>query len=88
MNLRDLYNSKIGILRAILTFDEIMNMKIRPSKDGEWLGQCPVHCSEELCFHVYPEKNLYVCKTCGIHGDVFDFVNYVDEHRKRTSMAG
>jgi len=47
--------------------------KISTTKGGEWAGPCPV-CGGDDRFRVWPERERFWCRKCGISGDAIQYV--------------
>ncbi len=43
-----------------------------------WKGCCPFHGEKTPSFHVYTEDKHFKCYGCGVHGDVFGFVQRLE----------
>jgi DNA primase len=47
---------------------------------GGWMGRCPFHDDRTPSFHIYADDRRFRCfgGSCGVHGDVLDFVQLTD----------
>lgn len=43
---------------------------------SEWRGLCPFHADKHPSFYVHPGKSVYLCRSCGEGGDLFDWVQH------------
>lgn len=58
---------------------EVVSQYVALRKRGRTLeGLCPFHNEKTPSFHVNPERQIWKCFGCGLGGDVFSFVQKID----------
>ena len=58
---------------------EVVSEHVALRKRGRTLeGLCPFHNEKTPSFHVNPERQIWKCFGCGLGGDVFSFVQKID----------
>ncbi len=62
-----------------LNLVEVVQGYVRMSKAGKnWKGLCPFHAEKTASFSVSPEKEMWYCFGCGEGGDLFTFVQKIE----------
>lgn len=51
---------------------------LRPAGNGRWKACCPFHDEKTPSFYVSRDKGFYKCFGCGVSGDVFRFVQQME----------
>jgi len=70
---------KILTIKAGLRLSKIVGryVALKP-RGGEHWGLCPFHKETTPSFSVNDEKGVYSCFGCNVRGDVFDFIQHVE----------
>ena len=55
------------------------HVKLEKKQNDQYLGLCPFHKEETPSFCVNDKEKFYYCMGCGLHGDVFDFVEKIKD---------
>lgn len=79
MGTLDGFRYPIEEIRERCDLVEIISAHVALRKSGKtFLGLCPFHNEKTPSFHVNPERQVWKCFGCGEGGDVFTFVQKVD----------
>lgn len=72
--------SDIDEVLARVSIVEVVNdyVALKSSGNGEFKGLCPFHSEKSPSFGVSATKNLWHCFGCGEGGNVFQFLNKID----------
>ena len=66
---------KISEVKASVDIVDVVGKYVKLRKKGrEFVGLCPFHNDTTPSFAVVPEKQIFSCHVCDIHGDAVDFV--------------
>ena len=58
---------------------EVVGRYVELRKRGrEWVGLCPFHADSSPSLYVNEEKMVFLCRGCGVGGDVFTFVERIE----------
>lgn len=58
---------------------ETVDRYISLRKSGkEFIGLCPFHSEKTPSFFVNEEKGVFICRGCGVGGDVFRFIEQIE----------
>jgi DNA primase len=82
--LHEVYNVRIdqGAIREILARTDIGgfigNYVALRKRGNDLVGLCPFHGEKTPSFHVHPDRGFFKCFGCGVGGDVFKFVQQLE----------
>jgi DNA primase len=66
-------------VRSTLALSDVVGEYVQLKRVGRnWIGLCPFHAERTGSFNVRDETARYKCFGCGVSGDVFTFVQQVD----------
>jgi len=66
-------------LREQIHIEDVIGEHLTLRRAGaDLIGLCPFHDEKTASFHVTPARGLFYCFGCGVGGDVFKFVQEVD----------
>jgi hypothetical protein len=66
-------------IRAASDIVSVVGQYVKLKKSGtQFSGLCPFHKEKTRSFYVHPGKQLYHCHGCGAGGDVFKFVQKIE----------
>ncbi len=91
-----MHNDVIEQIKQRVSLVDVVRAKA-PSmkrKGRDWWACCPFHQEKTPSFSVNEEKGFYHCFGCGLHGDIFSFVqeqeglNFPETLKKLADMAG
>lgn len=72
MNPKDQVKENLSIIDVVSTY-------VRLEKSGsQFRARCPFHNERTPSFYVSPERKSFHCFGCGIHGDIFTFVEKIE----------
>lgn len=72
MNPKDQIKDTLSIVDVVSTY-------IRIEKSGsQYKARCPFHNERTPSFYVSPERKSYHCFGCGEHGDIFSFIEKIE----------
>ena len=74
MSLPSDHDAKERVRDATDIVDLIGNYLRLDQRGRRYVGLCPFHDDSRPSFTVDPERQLFKCWACGVHGDVFAFV--------------
>lgn len=70
----------IEAIRQSNPLPEVVGAVVSLKRVGkEWLGCCPFHADRSPSFTIYDDGRRFQCFGCGAHGDVFDFVQRLNQ---------
>ena len=76
---RQLTRERIEAVRARSPVEAVIGSYIRLRRTGRrFTGLCPFHDDRRPSLVVYPASQSWYCFGCGAHGDVFDFVQRME----------
>ncbi|HBT48468.1 MAG TPA: hypothetical protein DEA61_01110 [Caldanaerobacter subterraneus] len=85
----------ISTLKKKIDIVNIISHYVELKREGtSYKGLCPFHPDTNPSFSVSPERGIYKCFGCGVSGDVFDFIQRIENCtfdeavRKVMEMAG
>lgn len=85
----------IATLKKKVDIVNIISHYVELKREGtSYKGLCPFHPDTNPSFSVSPERQIYKCFGCGVGGDVFDFIQRIENCtfdeavRKVMEMAG
>lgn len=74
---------KERILR-VATIEEVVAAYVPLQRSGAgYVGLCPFHADKHPSLHVHPGKQFFKCFACGEGGDLFAFVQKIEDVRLR-----
>ncbi len=70
----------LALVRDRARLDEVVSqyVQLRPAGGGSWKGLCPFHDEKTPSFNVTPSRGLFYCFGCGEGGDVFTFLQKIE----------
>ena len=72
-------DSQVQEIKDKLHITEIVGQYVQLHKAGRtFTARCPFHKEKTPSFHVSPERGTYICFGCGERGDVFSFVQKME----------
>lgn len=72
MNPKDEIKDRLSITEVVATY-------VKLEKSGnQFRARCPFHNERTPSFYVSPERKSYHCFGCGLHGDIFSFVEKIE----------
>lgn len=72
MNPKDEIKERLSIMDVVATY-------VRLEKSGsQYKARCPFHNERSASFYVSNERKSYHCFGCGAHGDIFSFVEKIE----------
>lgn len=82
-------------IKDTLSIVEVISSYIKVEKSGnQYKARCPFHNERTPSFYISPERKSYHCFGCGVHGDIFTFVEkienipFIEALRMLASRAG
>jgi hypothetical protein len=70
----------VEAIRAASPISEVVAEHVRLRRTGaQLIGLCPFHSEKTPSFTVHPAKQLFFCHGCGAGGDVFDFIEMLQD---------
>lgn len=66
-------------IKENLSITEVVSTYVRLEKSGaQFRARCPFHNERTPSFYVSPERKSFHCFGCGVHGDIFTFVEKIE----------
>ncbi len=66
-------------VKELLSITDVVSTYIRLEKSGnQFRARCPFHNEKTPSFYVSPERRSYHCFGCSEHGDIFSFVEKIE----------
>lgn len=82
-------------IKDTLSIVEVISAYVKVEKSGnQYKARCPFHNERTPSFYISPERKSYHCFGCGVHGDIFTFVEklenipFIEALRMLASRAG
>src|SRR5437762_2860021 len=67
---------------------KLVQEQVRLTKrNRDFVGLCPFHQEDTPSFTVHPDKQSWYCFGCQRHGDVFTFVELIEETARRFQLG-
>jgi hypothetical protein len=67
---------------------EVIGQRVELRRYGrEYVGLCLFHNDRHPSLYVNPDKQVFLCRSCGERGDVFDFIQKLDGLNFREACA-
>src|SRR5262245_26331173 len=73
MNFAEHLKSQVDIVRTVGEYVRLRKIGARYS------GLCPFHTEKTPSFNVNPTLGIFICFGCGVKGDVFDFIQEIEQ---------
>lgn len=71
--------NEVELIKSRLDIVDIVGEYVRLKQSGQnWKGLCPFHTEKTPSFMVHREKQIWHCFGCGLGGDVFEFIQRVE----------
>lgn len=72
-------DSQVQEIKDKLNITEVVGQYVQLHKAGRtFTARCPFHKEKTPSFHVSPERGTYICFGCGERGDIFSFVQKIE----------
>lgn len=72
--------SKNDILKVVASYVQLAE------SGGKYWACCPFHDEKTPSFMIDPQKQTFKCFSCGISGDVVDFVQMIEKTDKKGAI--
>ena len=70
----------IDSVRDAVNIVDVISRHVSLKKSGRnYMGLCPFHKEKTPSFSVHPEKQIYKCFGCGAGGNVFSFLQEIEQ---------
>ncbi len=77
----------IELVREASSIVTIAGEHVQLRKSGAQLvGRCPFHSDHAPSFSVHPGKGVFLCRGCGVGGDIFSFIQLLHKCGFRQSV--
>lgn len=81
------YMNAFQIIKDKVCIIDLVGRYVSLKKVGRyWKGLCPFEKEKKGNFTITPEKQIFYCFTCHIHGDVINFVEKIEDCTTRKSL--
>lgn len=71
------YQRALDTIRRSVSIVDLIGETVHLKKKGkEHEGLCPFHEENTPSFHVNEDKGVYICRSCGTGGDIFNWVEF------------
>lgn len=77
--MRGMETDTVAQIKSRLSIADVVMQYTKLTRAGSsFKGRCPFHTEKTPSFMVSPERGTYHCFGCGVHGDIFTFVQEID----------